>query len=56
MKNLSLLETIDHLEGEGDIARLTDPVDFVEVETGHPLPLVVLVYQVFWQSSAPVYV
>ena len=56
LRDPSLLETINHLEGEGDIAGLMNPVDIVEVETWHSLPFVVLVHHIFWQSSAPVHV
>ena len=51
-----ILETINHLEREGDVAGLMDPVDVIVVEARHSLPFVKLVHHIFWKFSAPVYV
>ena len=53
MKVLSKLETINHLEGEGNVTGLVNPVDVIVVEARHSLPFVVLVHRIFWQLSAP---
>ena len=53
MKGPFELETINHLEGEGNVAGLMNPVDVIVVEARHSLPFVVLDHHIFWQLSAP---
>ena len=50
-----ILETINHLEREGDIAGLMDPVDVIVVDARHSLPFVKLVQHIFRTFSAPVH-
>ena len=51
-----ILETINHLEREGEVAGLMDPVDVIVVDARHSLPLVKLIHHIFWNFSAPVHV
>ena len=49
----SELEAINHLEGEGDVARFVNPVDLIVVEARHSLPVLLLVQHIFWRFSTP---
>ena len=53
MKGPFKLETINHLKGDRNVARLMNPVDVIVVDARHSLPFVVLVHHIFWQLSAP---
>ena len=49
-----ILETINHLEREGDVARLMDPVDVIVVEAGNSLPFFIFVQHILRDFSTPV--
>ena len=50
-----LEETKNHLEREGDVAGLVDPVDVVVVEAGNSLPFFIFVQHILREFSTPVH-
>ena len=48
-----LEETKNHLEREGDVAGLVDPVDVVVVEAGNSLPFFIFVKHILREFSTP---
>ena len=51
-----LEETKNHLEWEGDVAGLVDPVDVVVVEAGNSLPFFIFVQHILREFSTPAHV